>query len=283
MKKIIFIVFINSLFFTSCTILNTGVTTDKYYKSYFGTENTTWNVAFEGIDAYLTESFKASKVKVKDGFRSAIINERYALKENINSSKLWLIDNDNHREYLLVDMDLKKGNKFQISKDEVGIVDSIYEINGNKGIRLSYQFVFNNEKQYLTFIEGIGPNASFYYNTPQVERQEQLLLCVQKDEHLVSINYPRINNCQYFANSMPPIPPKVEYDSSSKKIHCLFNDVFSGSVMVENSKGEKLEHFSINDLPYLGIDILGLPNDTYTIIISNLQETLSKSFITIIN
>jgi hypothetical protein len=69
-------------------------------------------------------------------------------------------------------------------EDSVAVVDSVFEKNGRKHIRLDYELQIRENYEQLLFIEGIGPNAGLLYQVKSLTDNSpfsQILLCVSQD------------------------------------------------------------------------------------------------------
>lgn len=83
----------------------------------------------------------------------------FFIRQNNDSSKLYLLDGINNVEYLIADMNLKVGDEFIFPILGSDTVESIIYENGLKRILFKN---FNAAWDNLTFIESIGINRNFF-------------------------------------------------------------------------------------------------------------------------
>lgn len=92
--------------------------------------------------------------------------EDFFIRESEDASKLYIFDSNENKEYLISDLNLQKGDVFQVVTIGDGLiettVDSIYYKEDLKHILLKL-----NEDPYnyyrITFIEGVGPDIWYIY------------------------------------------------------------------------------------------------------------------------
>ena len=165
------------------------------------------------------------------------------IREDRNSGRVWLLNNV---LYPVMDLSLVKGNVFHFynpyTDDSLATVDSVFIIDGRKHIRLDYQIQLGDTQIPLEFIEGIGPNAGFLYQTNSLDgmfSDSQLLLCAYKDTSRIYKNdqfvnddctykYTRVNDIRIDPNN--PIHPnpasdfiEIDHKSSSEGILTIYN------------------------------------------------------------
>ena len=245
--------------FFSCSRINIGAINSNTYKSFFGKTITTWSIGFEAVDAYLSFAHTAKQFKEIEGNRIVSFNDFFELKACKISNKLWLVHRKSKEEFLVANLDLKKGDRFQLVNGTVAIVESVFEKNGRKNIQLNYPFSFDGTNHKLLFIEGIGTNLGFLYNTPKMDRTEQILLCVEQDGEVFSLEHLGKQACEYFSTQVPPLPYSFEYHKSKEKIYCYFNNAVYGNLIIHDEQKKIKFEVKIDGLPSVSYTHLTLP------------------------
>lgn len=85
------------------------------------------------------------------------------IRESDDGSKLYVFNTKEDKEYLISDLNLQKGDKFQLFEPSVfeeTTVDSVYVMDNLKHVRLN-KMLYGSVP--LTFIESIGPNIWYTY------------------------------------------------------------------------------------------------------------------------
>ncbi len=155
----------------------------------------------------LINGYKYIKIGFEFDFPQYIVNtesdfysNKLYLREDSTSSKLYIYSEEKDFEQLIMDLNLHPKDTFQIGESEKFIVDSVFYNNGLKIVQFENNRDFgmlNLEKKIkLQFIEGIGPNWSFFYPF-NYGGKPSLLLCSYKDNTISYIN-PNNFDCYEF-------------------------------------------------------------------------------------
>lgn len=157
-----------------------------------------------------------------------------------------------------MDLSLNIGDTFRLKnpsysyQDSIAVVDSIYNHNDKKHIRLDYEIQINLKTDKLTFIEGIGPNAGFIYQIKTLKDNLpycQMLLCMYKGSQRV-------------------------YKSEYAKENCTFD--FS-NVIIDNTI--QVDDYSIYPNPVINFFCISNPNKTKGILeIYNTRGILMNAY-----
>jgi len=97
--------------------------------------------------------------------------EHFYIRESEDASKLYVYNSRRDEEALISDMNLQKGDIFQVTVPYItheAVVDSVYFKNGLKHVRLRssdnyLERYYFRGREPLTFIESVGPNFWFIY------------------------------------------------------------------------------------------------------------------------
>ncbi|MCB9335785.1 MAG: T9SS type A sorting domain-containing protein [Flavobacteriales bacterium] len=89
------------------------------------------------------------------------------IRQDSTNTRAWYKSIEDTSEYLIMDLNLNIGDTFVVrfSTPTNAIVTNVDTINGRKRIVLDYLYGGGFINEYLTFIEGIGPNASFFFQS----------------------------------------------------------------------------------------------------------------------
>lgn len=243
------------LLFVIC-ILNVNA---QNYKSVLGNDTTRWNVLREIPDATWTEAyFCYSDTLIEQKTYKVLYKEMlYSSEEKINTEekilagvvcedtitgKLWIRQSEYgilSKEYLLMDLNLKKGDSAAVftnwrgDVDEKFKVDSVYYENNRKIISFENTWVSYDKYRKLRYVEGVGPTCGldgFQYGYS--------LLCKYNDSNLVFSN----GQCYYdFLNKVD----NTKYDSykletESDKLNIVFENEAQRTICLYDLLGRNL-------------------------------------------
>jgi hypothetical protein len=194
--------------------------------------------------------------------------ERFFIRESEDASQLYILDIADNKEYLIFDLNLQIGDKFQFpeiwdkfwfsfykyesrQRVESAYVDSIYIENGLKHIRFDCTF-YSPAKSYrslLAFIEGVGPNIGVFSldGYDRAVSGIQIVNCFQNQSFSYKnelTSYP----CGYQAPwvAIPTVFSHKDYiiqkEDNCIKVHSLTNE--NGQVSIYDISGRL--HYSRN-------------------------------------
>lgn len=152
-------------------------------EEWFTNSDTVFNqIKYKSLNRYQTNqlyyggNFYNKPFNITDSvwkFNSPItiqMNTEHFIRESSDASKLYLYDSNLHKEYLISDLNLQKGDSFYLPADSKHFlryyedyvhVDSIYYIKGLKYVQFNLLAYYSTLK--MTFIEGVGPNLGIFY------------------------------------------------------------------------------------------------------------------------
>tara|TARA_B100000809_G_scaffold9483_2_gene8983 strand:- start:4508 stop:6481 length:1974 start_codon:yes stop_codon:yes gene_type:complete len=196
------------------------------------------------------------------------------IRQDTNNTQAWYKSVADTTEYLIMDLNLAIGDTFVVkyfSNPTTANVINVDTINGRKRILLDYSFGNGLVTENLTFIEGIGPNASLFFQSDDminpINHQYSFLTCNKKvngnmvfsyyqdtsecySNTTVNINTETSNN---IALNIYPNPTSgllyIDQLDNIKKIKLI--DI-TGKTIYENSKNlEKINLTSFNTGIYI--------------------------------
>ena len=257
------------------------------YESIFGDNSTIWYSAREAIDRVdnikiIAESDTIINTKeyIKLDIQGIYNTEKFLLREDVASGKVWIYILETQTEYLIMNMSLQKGDDFKIVtpdflEDSIAVVDSVFFVNGTKHIQLDYELQIGNTFERLEFIEGVGPNSGLLYQCKDLDDNisyAQLLLCVYKDDILEykDIKYAS-DQCTYLSNFeiLQRINPKdvlIYPNPSTDYLYVVSPLSYSGTVQIYNINGELINKEYIEGYSTT-INISDYANGVYYLII----------------
>lgn len=163
------------------------------YESVFGEESTSWNVldiswVFGSTDSIFTikdtvisgENYK--EVRARGAYSDSV----YFFREDTLQGKLYVRQNGDTAENLVMNLSLTLGDSFFVDTDENAsapgswLVDSIYNDSLGKHIELIHQHEQSVTISRLSFIEGVGSSAGILYPHSH-SLSIPTLLCAWKD------------------------------------------------------------------------------------------------------
>jgi len=228
---------------------------------------------------------------------SKLTDERY-LRENGDNSKLYLYDLNAKIEYLIMDLNLSKGDTFYLPKssqiyfeydgnDEKKIVDSVYYSNGLKHIQLNAIFRKSIPTpmptiKKLTFIEGVGPNLGVFYvyGGESVNPDFFCLQCFQNKDRFYG-NKPCVYDYNYTRTSdvMSELDCSVEQTKNAIVIKSKTLD--NKIVSLYNIMGQCLYHKFIANTDQINLNTSNFHKGIYVILVTDAygEKLFSKKVI----
>jgi hypothetical protein len=158
-----------------------------------------WNVLEGYCDYFVTVPVTLKGYKIFNSWYYSIIDHHHEdvlIREDVLNGKLWYYSKSRNRDLLIMDLSLEVDDVFYVHKNDDSVafyVDSVYYENRRKHIRLQEANIIQCDYVgTLTFIEGVGPNASiflhdYFFNDPEVYTP-LYVLCMYRDSELVYIN-----------------------------------------------------------------------------------------------
>ncbi len=212
------------------------------YKSVFGKDTTKWIVRYSIPDLTEFSLFKAFDTGASKNEKKIyeVINNTNKfsgiLKEDTASGKLW------HGNRLIMDMSLKKNDTFQGA-----VVDTTFLRNGSKIIIFNYVLSFGEP---LSFIEGVGPNNSFYLVHYLSDHAAVLMTSCKDNVVAYNGNDSKATDC----NLDLPISsieiinnaPLNIYPNPFSDIINVFSEIKNSNLTILNSQGEKIITYHLN-------------------------------------
>ncbi|HPR31692.1 MAG TPA: hypothetical protein PLK12_06345 [Prolixibacteraceae bacterium] len=249
----------------------------QQYESCFGEESTQWVIvkpsSWWGVENayspkyYLIDSIKCYGEYIKEQPFGVVYFE------TDGNSKLWRWDTESNEKSIIMDLNWEVGDSIFIKDEDFimhyesrpyAIVDSVfYNETNRKTIHTDLVLRTDTTLFNLTFIEGIGPNASMYYQEYYgfFWGNSHLLLCAHKDDVLCYVNIQVSDDCTYIkpdAINTIGKASEVMIRFQSNTIELTFDDSFSGRLCFISTNGKAMKRinvnskkrkFDINDLP----------------------------------
>ncbi len=156
------------------------------YQSVLSTEKTAYNIQFEPLDALLhgkiriqgdTTINQYAYIKTFIEVDEWQPGEKFVgfVREDISEGKLWFLNKLNYQEYLVMDLELEVGDTFATFYDSdcfisgtggtAAKVVEISTVENRKVVKLDRGFGGGFICDTLKFIEGVGPNATVFFQS----------------------------------------------------------------------------------------------------------------------
>lgn len=259
MKNLITILLLSLLCFYS------EVNAQQEYESCFGKESTKW-IIVEPTSLWGVEKEKTLNYYTLDSIQCYgwYYNEQtdgLLFYETDNNSKLWRWDTQPNKKSILMDLNWKVGDTIYIDSEwfkryyedrPYAVVDSVFfDLKNRKVIHTDLVLKLDTTYFNLKYTEGVGPNATmFILNDGWVSwGMSTLLLCAYKDEVLSYTNTEAGGECTYPFPVSAPNPkskPKVIASFISNTIELIFEDTFSGKLILITPEGKVVRNININ-------------------------------------
>jgi Secretion system C-terminal sorting domain len=179
-------------------------------------------------------------------------------REDTSTGKAWFWGINDSSEYLIMDLSLKVMDTFRVRMfgDSIVTVSSVDTINGRKILTLNYHYGEGFISENLKFIEGVGPNASLFYQVDEKDYQYQLGYLVCKMFHNDRMVY-AWDTIQFECGQLVGIEEKhqsrgndiVIYPNPAKSsVKIILNDLslVNNSIIIYNIQGQQILHKKLN-------------------------------------
>lgn len=288
MKKIIFFTLL------LCTRLVVFAQSNEY-ESCFGVESTKWIIAtptsYWGIEHgdepgyYFLDSVQCYGWYYKEQ------NKGVVFFETDGNSKLWRRDVQTNDKNLVMNLDWKVGDTIYINQDALkqlpdeipfAIVDSVFfDSENRKTIQTDLVLRIDTTHFKLKYIEGVGPNASFYLleDNGFFWDMSNLLLCAYKDDVLTYVNTEAGGQCSYQKPDLSPLVKAAEdvlITLQSNTIDLKFSNTFSCKLCVINTDGKVVKKVNINRNNKI-VDISDLADGVYIVQLTNRSDNYCQT------
>lgn len=226
------------------------------FKSIFGKKSTSWSlVRTTACDATSSRIVSIQKDTIFNSHDYKKLEKYGYLREDTINGKVWFWDISKKKEYLVMDLNLDVGDFFDLIDYKGGVkpikVLSVDWVNNLKTIRLDVEIrhcVFTANTDYLTFVEGSGPSASFdYQQSFYDDNLDKYMACHFKDGVKVLGNVVYKDNCYFNYISTKEIyndetikmyfqgeKLKIEAESLANDAKIVFFDVVGNTIYQQN-------------------------------------------------
>ena len=259
------------------------VNAQQKYESCFGKESTKWIIVQPtsnwGIEQDLTPIYyKFDSIQCYGWY----YNERWTkvvFYETDDNGKLWRWDPQTNKKSILMDLNWKAGDTIYIDTKEFketyedrpyAVVDSVFfDLNNRKVIHTDLVLKLDTANFNLKYTEGVGPNASMFLleKYGMFWGMSDLLLCAYKDDVLSYTNIEAGGECTYplpVSVQTPTSKPKVVVSFQSNTIELIFEDTFSGKLILITPEGKVVRNVNINR-NNKSVSIKDIPDGLYII------------------
>jgi Secretion system C-terminal sorting domain len=217
-----------------------------------------------------------------DGYYNNILIGYF--REDTSNGKAWFWGINDSSEYLIMDLSLKVMDTFRVRMfgDSIVTVSSVDTINGRKVLTLNYHYGEGFISENLKFIEGVGPNASLFYQIDEKDYNYQLGYLVCKMFHNDMMVY-AWDTIQFECGQLVGIEEKnqspgndvVIYPNPSKSsVNIILNNLLllNNTIIIYNTHGQPIFQKKLNKRETV-INFDKLPNQIlfYSIIGDNHQ------------
>jgi len=209
-------------------------------------------------------------------------------REDSKSGKAWFWGIYDSTEYLIMDLNLQKQDSFLIKPHGVNkYVDilSIDTINDRKVIELNYDYGGGLIDENIKFIEGVGPNVTFLYQTDldtdfEINKKFGFLVCKMFKNKEITYAWDTISyECgELWAN----------IETKETKEVFVYPNPTSGLIKIKSSKDITIRIFNNQGCPVICtkdkiVDLTSLPIGIYTVEIKSENGTIEVQKIIVNN
>jgi len=204
----------------------------------------------------------------------------YFIRESENADRLYIWDAEKNKEILISDMNLMKGDQFNVFLSYNGansidaFVDSVYIKDGLKHVQLDYDFRSFMNYDKLTFIEGVGPNTGILYYDWWGNK---IVNCFQNDALFYKNDF---NNNDLFKDFhcgwRMPFNGLKENDYKNYDIKMVGNELIISTeisqdvqIVINNIQGQRCFDKKVSGLQNLPLSFAGFPVGIYFLNIYN--------------
>jgi len=240
-----------------------------------------WFSYFRFRDTYIKEDAD-SLWKNRVMLESELIYERH-LRESGDYSKLYLYDINAKTEYLIMDLNLSKGDMFYLPKssqyyfdnvNEKKVVDSVYIKDGLKHIQLNaVPNSYGPQMPKLTFVEGVGPNLGVFYiyGGEIVNPDFFCLQCFQNKDRFYG-NSPCVFDDNY--TGLDDVISKFSYslEQAQNSITIKSKNKENGIIYLYNSIGQRVYQKLFADTDMINLNTENFHKGIYVILVTNFSD-----------
>jgi Secretion system C-terminal sorting domain len=229
-------------------------------------DSISWLLKHEIFDAANLEDLILADTTIKDSilYYKVYMDGYYNniqigyFREDTSTGKAWFWGINDSSEYLIMDLSLKVMDTFRVRMfgDSIVTVSSVDTINGRKVLTLNYHYGEGFISENLKFIEGVGPNASLFYQVDEKDYQYQLGYLVCKMFHNDWMVY-AWDTIQFECGQLVGIEEKsrsrgndiVIYPNPAKSsVKIILNDLslVNNSIIIYNIHGQQILQKKLN-------------------------------------
>jgi hypothetical protein len=260
-----------------------GLNAQQEYKSCFGKETTKWIIvhpsSFWGMEEESSPNYYTIDSILCYGWYYKEQPTGVVFYETDNNSKLWRWDPQTSKKSILMDLNWEVGDTIHIDTKEFkqkyeerpyAVVDSVFfDLKNRKVIHTDIVLQLDTTNFNLKYTEGIGPNASMFLleEYGMFWGMSDLLLCAYKDDVLSYTNTEAGGECTYplpVSVQTPKSKPKVVVSFQSSTIGLIFEDTFSGKLILITPEGKVVRNVNINR-NNKSVSIKDIPDGLYII------------------
>ena len=260
-----------------------GVNAQQKYESCFGKESTKWIIvtptSWWGMERKFTPiyyNFDSIQYYGWDYHEQWTARVFYETDDN---SKLWRWYPQTSKKSILMDLNWKVGDTINIDTEgfkrkyetrPYAVVDSVFfDLKNRKVIHTDIVLQLDTTYFNLKYTEGIGPNAGMFILEDgwMSWGMSDLLLCAYKDDVLSYTNTEAGGECTYpfpVSAQTPKSKPKVIVSFQSNTIGLIFEDTFSGKLILISPEGKVVRNVNINR-NNKSVSIKDIPDGLYII------------------
>lgn len=184
------------------------------YQSVLSAEKTVYTIQMEPLDALLYGEIRIqgdTVINQTDYVKTFVEVDGWQpgeklvgfVREDVNEGKLWFLNNLDNLEYLVMDLALEVGDTFTTfynadcllsgAGGTVAQVVEIYTLENRKIVKLDRGFGGGYICDTLKFIEGVGPNASIFFQSTSLDDIRGLAFNVCRMDKEDTLSFPTIS------------------------------------------------------------------------------------------
>jgi hypothetical protein len=272
------------------------------YQPVLSGDSIRWNVLRGYCDHFVTVPVRLKGDTLINLIQYSVIDHHYEdvlIREDALNGKLWYRSKSRNRDLLIMDLSLEVDDVFYVHRNDDSVafyVDSVYYKNNRKHIRLNGANIIHCVYiDTLTFIEGVGPNASFLLHDNIFSFTEVYIdlyvLCMYRDGELIHINSYYSDKewvtdpCRIFGTSIEKVRDpgsgiSIYPNPASDVLHVEIDPSLlpSTEIVIYNIQGVALKHLHLQGYNHT-INTGGLNKGLYFVSIKNGSHRLLQKII----
>jgi hypothetical protein len=262
-----------------CFFISLLLTLNVYsqYEAINNGDSISWTIAHETFyGGFLNDLYLADTITFNDTLYNKVFIENNIpfnglvgyFREDSVLGKAWFWGLNDTSEYLIMDLGLAIGDSIYVKMEPYGyqyaFITDIEYVCGRKTLTTDYHYGGGIIYEFLTFIEGVGPNASLLYQvdtdfSQEIDYQFGFMVCKKYHDFDMVYAWDTVNyGCfstdiedKYYSESKEKINQKVNdrtlYFECNISIDKVFLYDINGKALINRKVNKKAGYINLND------------------------------------